>query len=65
MVFGGILIGGAATGILSGAVLSQSGNLVNVWMNTRTLVKLHALLPEGADEFLREHREGTRDSLTT
>ena len=41
VVFGGILIGGAATGILSGAVLSQSGNLVNVWMNARTLVKLH------------------------
>ena len=41
VVFGGLIIGGAAAGILSGAVLSQSGNLVNLWANARTLVKLH------------------------
>jgi hypothetical protein len=39
-VFGGVVIGGAATGILSGAVLAQSGNLVNAWTNGRTLVRL-------------------------
>lgn len=38
-VFGGVVLGGAATGILSGAVLAQSGNLVNAW-NQRTLLKL-------------------------
>ena len=37
---GGIVVGGAATGILSAAMLSQSGNLVNLWVNARTLVKL-------------------------
>jgi hypothetical protein len=40
LVFGGIIIGGAATGIASGAVLSQAGNWVNMWINARTLVKL-------------------------
>ncbi len=37
---GGIVIGGAVTGILGAAVLSQSGNLVNLWVQARTLVKL-------------------------
>lgn len=39
-VFGGVVLGGAATGVLSGALLAQSGNLVNAWTNGRTLVKL-------------------------
>lgn len=39
-VFAGIMVGGAATGVLSGALLAQSGNFVNIWMNGRTLVKL-------------------------
>lgn len=39
-VFAGVILGGAATGILSGAVLAQSGNFVNMWMNGRTLVRL-------------------------
>jgi hypothetical protein len=33
------VLGGAATGILSGAVLAQSGSLVNAWQS-RTLLKL-------------------------
>jgi len=40
VVFGGIVIGGAATGIISGALLGQSGNFVNLWVNGRTQVKL-------------------------
>ncbi len=39
-VFAGVVLGGAATGILSGALLSQSGNFINVWVNGRTLLKL-------------------------
>jgi hypothetical protein len=39
-VFGGVVIGGALTGVISGAVLAQSGNFVNAWTNGRTLVKL-------------------------
>ncbi|NNF13306.1 MAG: hypothetical protein HKN72_08790 [Gemmatimonadetes bacterium] len=39
-VFGTVILGGAATGVLSGAVLSQSGNFFNLWMNGRTRVKL-------------------------
>lgn len=39
-VFGTLVVGGAATGVLSGAVLSQSGNMLNLWMNGRTRVKL-------------------------
>ena len=38
-VFGGVVIGGAVTGVLSGALLAQSGNFVNMW-NQRTLLKL-------------------------
>ncbi|MYI64567.1 MAG: hypothetical protein F4107_01325 [Gemmatimonadetes bacterium] len=58
-VFGGIVIGGAAAGILSGAVLSQSGNFVNLWMNARTLVKLR---PEdgGVIKLKRQDLLGTR-----
>ncbi len=39
-VAGTILIAGAATGVLSGAVLGQSGNFVNIFRNARTLVRL-------------------------
>jgi hypothetical protein len=39
-VFGTIAIAGAATGILSGAILAQSGNFVNLWVNGRTLVRI-------------------------
>ena len=39
VAFGGIVIGGAATGVISGALLAQSGNFVNMW-NQRTLLKL-------------------------
>jgi hypothetical protein len=40
VVVGGVLIGGAATGAISAVVLGQTGNLWNVWMNGRTLVRL-------------------------
>lgn len=40
VVFGGVVIGGAVTGVISGALLAQSGNFVNVWMNGRNLVSL-------------------------
>lgn len=58
-VFGGIMIGGAAAGIFSGFMLSQSGNFVNMWMNSRTLVKLH---PEGGGtiKLKRQDLLGTR-----
>lgn len=39
-VFGGIIVGGAVTGVLSGAILAQSGNFWNMWMNGRTLARL-------------------------
>lgn len=39
-VLGGVVIGGAVTGVISGALLAQSGNFVNAWQNGRTLVKL-------------------------
>jgi len=40
VVFGGVIVGGAATGVISGALLSQSGNFVNLWMNGRTQAKV-------------------------
>ena len=40
IVAGGVIIGGAATGIVSGALLGQAGNWVNIWVNARTLVKV-------------------------
>lgn len=40
VVFGGILIGGAATGVISGIFLGQAGNIVNVFVNSRTVVKV-------------------------
>jgi hypothetical protein len=39
-VVGAVVIGGVATGAISGAVLGQSGNFWNMWANGRTLVKL-------------------------
>lgn len=41
-VLGTIAIAGAATGILSGAILAQSGNFANLWQNGRTLVRVRA-----------------------
>ena len=40
IVFGGIAIGGTVTGVLSGALVAQSGNFWNMWVNGRTLAKL-------------------------
>ena len=39
-VFGAVVVGGAVTGVLSGAILAQSGNFVNLWQNGRPIVKL-------------------------
>ena len=39
-VAGTVLLAGAATGVLSGAMLGQSGNFVNIFRNARTLVRL-------------------------
>jgi len=39
-VVGGIVVGGVATGVISGALLGQSGNFWNLWHNGRTVVKL-------------------------
>lgn len=39
-VFGTIVIGGAVTGVISSALLAQSGNFVNLWTNGRTRVKV-------------------------
>lgn len=39
-VFAGVLIGGAAAGVISGAVLSQAGSFWNVWTNGRTRARL-------------------------
>ena len=34
------MVGGAATGLISGALLSQTGNFFNLWHNGRTLARL-------------------------
>jgi hypothetical protein len=39
-VFGAVVIGGAAAGVISGGLLSQTGNFVNMFINSRTLLKL-------------------------
>lgn len=44
-VLGTVLIAGAATGVISGAVLGQSGNFVNLFVNGRTLARVKA--PDG------------------
>ena len=58
-VVGGFVVGGVATGVVSGALLGQSGNLVNLWLNGRTMVTLH---PEGgkALKLKRPDLVGTR-----
>jgi len=40
VVIGAVAVGGAVSGVVSGTVLSQMGNFVNIWVNMRTLVKL-------------------------
>ncbi|MGH7552050.1 MAG: hypothetical protein ACREMQ_03380, partial [Longimicrobiales bacterium] len=42
VVGGAILLGGAWAGVLSGGLLSQTGNFVNLFVNTRTRLKLKA-----------------------
>ena len=39
-VFGAVVVGGVATGAISGALLGQSGNFYNLFVNGRTLAKL-------------------------
>ena len=39
-VVGAIAIGGIVTGAISGALLGQSGNFINLWVNGRTRLKL-------------------------
>lgn len=39
-VIGTVVAGGIATGVLSGVVLAQSGNVYNLWLNGRTQVEL-------------------------
>ena len=58
-VVGGVLAGGAALGIIGGGMLAQSGTWVNVWMNSRTLVKLR---PEGGGVIKLKNQDllGTR-----
>jgi hypothetical protein len=45
VVVGGVIASGVAAGVISGALLGQSGNLVSVFMNGRTLAKVKA--PDG------------------
>jgi len=40
VVLGGAALTGAVTGVIGGSILAQSGNLWNLWINGRTLVKL-------------------------
>ena len=40
IVVGGVVVGGLATGAISAMALSQSGNLVSLWVNGRTRLKL-------------------------
>ena len=58
VVLGGFVAGGLAAGV-GVALLGQSGNLVNVWLNARTLVKLR---PEagGVIKLKRQDLLGTR-----
>ena len=39
-VIGGIVVGGAVTGIIGAGLLAQSGNVLNLWVNGRTLANL-------------------------
>jgi hypothetical protein len=45
VVVGGVIASGVAAGVISGAVLGQSGNFVNLFMNGRTLATVKA--PDG------------------
>ena len=58
-VIGGVVAGGIAVGVLGGAFLAQSGNLVNLWVNGRTLVKLR---PDGGGVIKLKNQDllGTR-----
>lgn len=40
VVLGGMVVGGAVTGVVSGALLAQSGNFWHLWVNGRARVKL-------------------------
>lgn len=40
VALGGLAIGGMATGVLTGTVVSQFGNFFNVWHNARTRVRV-------------------------
>jgi len=40
VALGGLVIGGVATGVISGAFLGQTGNFVNIWVNGRVLAKV-------------------------
>ena len=40
VVGGAVVIGGAITGVISTALLAQSGNFTNLWVNGRTLAKV-------------------------
>ncbi|MGH7461414.1 MAG: hypothetical protein ACREMA_10340, partial [Longimicrobiales bacterium] len=40
VVIGGVVIGGAIAGVVGTSILAQSGNLVNMFVNLRTRVKL-------------------------
>ncbi len=44
-VLGTVLVAGVATGVIGGVALGQSGNIVNLWQNGRTLVRVR--LPDG------------------
>ena len=44
-VLGIVVVGGVVTGAVSGAVVAQSGNFINAFMNGRTLAKVKA--PDG------------------
>ncbi len=58
VVLGGVLAGGLATGVISGAVLAQSGNFYNLWVNGRTQVKLRT--SNGVLKLKRPDLLGTR-----
>lgn len=40
VAFGGLVVGGVATGVISGALIGQSANFWNLWANGRNIVKL-------------------------
>jgi len=41
-VLGTVAIAGVVTGVVSGVVFAQSGNIMNLWQNGRTLVRVRA-----------------------